>query len=908
MKTKYATLVAVLTLGGTLGVWAQGTAFTYQGRLANAGVAANGQYDLRFVLFDQASAGVQVGPALTNSAVLVSNGLVTATLDFGAGAFTGGARWLEVAVRPSGSGDFSALDPRQALTPTPYAVFAAGANAAGLSGTLAPANIGAGTITSNALADGAVTASKLALGAVSSLGAADGSPAGAVTVNSNGLVGIGTATPVAGLHINSSQTILSPTLLSELLEDLGARTNREGEVFTAISGGLLALGYLDDDAVGLWDVSDPRWPTALGMIENRTGSFTNLAGASGVALSGQLLAMAAFYDGAVTLADVSAPATPAWRSTLRDGEGGFDELDGATAVNLTGHTLAVAAFLDDAVTLVDVSNPAAPVLQAVLKDGAPGFHLLGGAVALARQGGLLAIAAYWDNAVTLVDVSTPTNPVLRASLEHGQGAFTALDGVWGVAISGNVLAIAARTDSAVTLVDISNPADPVFLATLKDGQAGFDSLWGARAVAFQGNTLWIAAEYDNALTAVDVSQPSAPVLKAVVHNSQKGFSHLNSVQNLSVAGNLVVAGGIDAVTLLDGTTTAQAGLVSDQWVAIGTSAPQAPLHVRGDVLVEGARLFDVNATRVQLGQSMATGFGATAMGDYSLASGEAATAMGGDSWATGDYATAMGDSSTASGYAATAMGSSTASGEYATAMGDLSLASGYGSTAMGSSVASGPFSAAIGSATARGPYSFAQGYDTLSDKEHAVAIGDHCIATNEYSWAIGHYAISRHAGSFVWGDSVEEPFSSTASNQVSFRCSGGVRFTSGGVQLAQTVSWMPGSSSWTFSSDRNLKEAFVPADTVGVLEKVCRVPVSEWNFKGHATRHLGPMAQDFREQFQLGNTETALDSGDLHGVTLAALQGLNQKLEAQIKAKDAEVQALQRRLAALEEIIRQLAK
>src|SRR4051812_20700707 len=72
---------------------AQTTAFTYQGRLNEGGNPANGSYDLTFALFDDASAGNQVGGVITNAATGVSNGLFTVTLDFG-NQFPGTDRWL----------------------------------------------------------------------------------------------------------------------------------------------------------------------------------------------------------------------------------------------------------------------------------------------------------------------------------------------------------------------------------------------------------------------------------------------------------------------------------------------------------------------------------------------------------------------------------------------------------------------------------------------------------------------------------------------------------------------------------------------------------------------------------------------------------------------------------------------
>src|SRR5262245_35912047 len=125
MKTLIQPLLLVLALlGAVASGQAQGTAFLYQGRLQQNGTPATGLFDLRFTIYD-ASGGVGViaGP-VTQNAIGVSNGLFTATLDLGANAFTGPARWMEIAVRSNGLGGFVALTPRQPLLPTPYAMHA----------------------------------------------------------------------------------------------------------------------------------------------------------------------------------------------------------------------------------------------------------------------------------------------------------------------------------------------------------------------------------------------------------------------------------------------------------------------------------------------------------------------------------------------------------------------------------------------------------------------------------------------------------------------------------------------------------------------------------------------------------------------------------------------------------------
>lgn len=118
---------------------AQGTAFTYQGRLGDDGVPANGSYDVQFALYGTNVTGSIVAGPVTNLATVVSNGLFTATVDFGNGVFNGVNYWLETAVRTNGGGAFVKLSPRQLLTVAPYAIFAS--SASNLTGTLPVAQL-----------------------------------------------------------------------------------------------------------------------------------------------------------------------------------------------------------------------------------------------------------------------------------------------------------------------------------------------------------------------------------------------------------------------------------------------------------------------------------------------------------------------------------------------------------------------------------------------------------------------------------------------------------------------------------------------------------------------------------------------------------------------------------------------
>lgn len=127
-------MLTILVLALGLMVWPakvieaapMGTAFTYQGRLIDANNPADGEYDFQFKLYDANSGGSQVGDDVNRPDVNAVDGYFTVELNFGSGIFTGDARWLEIGVRPGDStGSFTTLSPRQEVTPTPYAIYAA---------------------------------------------------------------------------------------------------------------------------------------------------------------------------------------------------------------------------------------------------------------------------------------------------------------------------------------------------------------------------------------------------------------------------------------------------------------------------------------------------------------------------------------------------------------------------------------------------------------------------------------------------------------------------------------------------------------------------------------------------------------------------------------------------------------
>lgn len=119
-----------------------GPSFTYQGYLEQGSVAVTGSCDFEFRLYSVATGGEQIGPTQSLPRQALDRGRFTVALNFGASAMNGQARWLQIAVRcPTGTGAFTTLTPRQALTASPYAL------------TLRPGAVVAGTVASGGILD-----------------------------------------------------------------------------------------------------------------------------------------------------------------------------------------------------------------------------------------------------------------------------------------------------------------------------------------------------------------------------------------------------------------------------------------------------------------------------------------------------------------------------------------------------------------------------------------------------------------------------------------------------------------------------------------------------------------------------------------------------------------------------------
>jgi trimeric autotransporter adhesin len=318
-------LLALSTLNVQLStVLAQGTAFTYQGRLHDGATPACGSYDLTFTLYDAGADGDLIAGPLTNSSTAVSNGLFTVMLDFGAGVFTGGSNWLEIAVQTNGGSGFTTLAPRQQVTPTPYAIFANTASnvlgtvpSAGLAGNYDsavtldnPGNSISGTFTG----DGTSVANVDAVTLDGLTSAAFWSTAGNAGANPTNGAFLGTTDDLPlELHVNGSRALrlennfdfifelsygVAPNVIGGNLGNVvsngfygafiaGGSThysNRVGGDFASVIGGLnnTASGFAST-AAGSGNTASGNYSTALGDNDIAFGTSSTAMGSGTIA-------------------------------------------------------------------------------------------------------------------------------------------------------------------------------------------------------------------------------------------------------------------------------------------------------------------------------------------------------------------------------------------------------------------------------------------------------------------------------------------------------------------------------------------------------------------------------------------------------------------------------------------------
>ncbi len=560
---KFKALICLLALLLVNVVQGQTTAFTYQGRLTEAGVPANGNYDLRFVLYNASSGGSVLGGPLTNSAVNVGNGLFLVTLDFGGAAFHGSGRWLEIGVRGAGTpGAFHILAPRQAFTATPYAIEAVNAlTASNLSGTLPDARLSTNValLNSNVVFTGSVTATQFT-----------GSGVGISNVPAASLSGV---LPDARLSanvalLNGPANFLGPVSAPQFAGNGTGLTNVPGRIFDTIptTSAIQALpntGYLATNDTTPVIVT---LPASLRVGETVRVSGSGAAGWIVAQNAGQSILMGSLLD-SIGLGWTPREAVRSWRTAAASQDG--RKL--VAAVN--GGQIYTSTNSGTTWTARDASR--SWVATAASADGAK--------LLAAANGGRL---------YTSTDSGVSWTP--RDANRNWSAVASSLDGVSLVATvnSGQIF---TSTDSGGSWTPRENVRFWVAVASSANGQRLVAAVQGGQLYTSpNAGALWVPRESNRAWSAVASSADGSRLIAAV--NNGQLYTSDDAGTNWVATGPSVAAwssvacsadgarmaavingGGIHISVDSGASWTTRAGLPSANWLAVACSGDASTL-------------------------------------------------------------------------------------------------------------------------------------------------------------------------------------------------------------------------------------------------------------------------------------------------------------------------------------------
>ncbi len=256
-------LVALLFMAAT--VRTQSSPLTYQGQLQDSGQPANGIYDFQFRLTKVAAENDYIGPTLPIDDVAVTNGLFTVLLDFGSSAFDGTDRWLEIGVRTNGdSSPYTTLIPRQAITATPYAMYALTAGSA----TIGTATTNGGILLTSG-------GSNVVLSATNTYATTPFSDtnwiyvSGAGRAEANGAYGIQSSSPtLAYTNVNGMTFVYFPDELADYVWEIIDPSN------VALYGAN-QFNFMDVENVGIWSAIDSSARPRPSSVSYGTNYVTN---------------------------------------------------------------------------------------------------------------------------------------------------------------------------------------------------------------------------------------------------------------------------------------------------------------------------------------------------------------------------------------------------------------------------------------------------------------------------------------------------------------------------------------------------------------------------------------------------------------------------------------------------------
>ncbi len=843
-------LATLLCIVFTAEVRAQGTAFTYQGQLTENSVPATGLYDFRFTLHDSTGGAEVLAGPLTQESIEVINGLFTTTLDFGAAVFTGSDRWLEIGLRTNGGSAFTALAPRQSFTSTPYAI-----RAAQFSGQIGGGQL-AGTY------DNAITFSNPA-------NSFNGSGAGLAELNASALAS-GTV-PAAAL--GNAWRIGGNAGTTAGANFVGTTDNQPLELVVNGRRGLRIEPTINDAPNVIGGASVNRVRSGVvgatvggGGAANYFGSsFTNAIESDFGVVSG----------GGMNLIGTNSPF-----ATIGGG-GGNVVLPGGVYSTVSGGTLNRIEFSSERATIaggwanVIHSNANNATISGgqlhTIHSSAAAAHIAGGSQNTIHGGAQTATIGGGGSNEIFANAS-------RGTISGGANNSIQNDAREATIGGGGLNIIAANAQNATIGGGAANRIDTnAFSASIA---GGFGNL-----VASDGNNSSIGGGQSNTIHAAALSSTIGGGLGNGVlddfgtipggYDNRAGFSSFAAGYRAKAdhAGSFVWADftGADFPT----TGAGQFLIRASGGVGINKTNPTTALDVNGTVT---ATAFN------------GPGSGLTALNAGNLSSGTLA-----DARLSGNVAL-RNQNNTFSANQSVPLGSAAAPGLSFTGDTDTGLFSPAANT-----VALATGGAERLRVTSGG--NVGMGIASPADPLHinTASGGTSLRLTSGGSWPL------------VLNQSASSVFTITNGGQGQFFLIAGGNVgigTNNPAQRLHVVGNILATGTVTGSSDRNVKENFAPVDPAAVLEKVVGLPIQSWSYVGEPTPHIGPVAQDFYEAFRVGQDDRHISMVDADGVALAAIQGLNQKVESgkqkaemRLASLEAENTELKQRLAALERIV-----
>ena len=693
------------------------TSFTYQGRLTDGGSPANGTYDFEFKLYDAASSGTPVGSTVTEDDVTVTDGLFTVGLDFGSGIFTGDARYLEIGVRQGASaGAFTTLTPRQALTATPYALYALGAPWSGLAGIPPDFADGVDDDTLGGLSCGNGQVAKWNNTTSQWECGNDETSAGGGGWSLTGNAGANPATNFLGTTDDQALELRVNNARALRLEPNADSPNLIG----GYSGNSVTSGVVGATIGGGGQGGDPNQVTA---------DYGTIGGGKDNEVSGEDATVGGGWN------NTASGATGSYGGGATVGGGIYNTASGGgTTIGGGWHNTASGE-------VATVGGGSGNVVTATRATIGGGLYNTASSEYATIGGGGYSIASGEGATVGGGEHNTAS------------GDDATVGGGWGNAASGYAATVGGGEGNVVTSTlatvggGLYNTASG-YAATIGGGEHNVVTA----TIATIGGGVWNTASGEVATVGGGGGNTA----------SGYGATVGGGGGNTASDGIATVGGGADNTASGEGATVG-GGLVntaSGDWSTIG-----------------GGYLNHADALTVTIGG-----------GEYISVTGQAGTVAGGSYiTVTGEYAAVGGGlHNTVSGEGATIGGGgfNTASGGGATiGGGSLNTASGDGATMNGgafnvvtgtlASIGGGYLNAATGDYATIG----GGGGNTASGEGASVPGGTSNVAEGEHSFAAGYRAKANHDGTFVWADSTDADFESTAADQFAVRASGGALIT-----------------------------------------------------------------------------------------------------------------------------------